>query len=208
MNLAPHLFSDGEHEQIIEPLRTIPTSEDVQVVFDDARAVVCSWRRPHASCFLDVSPVQSCRVQFVKVVQVVPAISSTEHVDFVLVAVRSVHVARSRWLTCKFIVEPLKLLQVQDMHVISGKWSLAEPTPNDIQTILDQSCSMPVPALRWLTTWFDWLQPAVFFCVKNSQVAMVFLAIISTKYVEFVIKQSRCMIFNLWSRNNSLLLFT
>jgi len=60
----------------------------------------------------------------VEVVQVVTAVATSEDVDFVLITVGRVHVARPGRLSCKLVVEPLELLQVKDVHIISCERAL------------------------------------------------------------------------------------
>lgn len=90
-----------------------------------------------------------------QIVQIVTTISSPEDVYFVLVAVSGMHVARTWWLAGKFVVEPFELLQIEDMHVVSGKRPLAKPSTNDVQTIADESGSVAIPSLRRCSTWLD-----------------------------------------------------
>ena len=45
--------------------------------------------------------------------------------------------------------------------------------------------------------------PDILFCVENTQTAVIFLTIISTKDVKFLSKQSCCMVLNLRSAHNA-----
>ena len=111
-DLRPQEFLEAKNEKIIESLRAVPTTEYVEVVLDNARTVIGSWRWPHTTYVLYVSPVEGRGIQLVQIVQIISAISSTEHVNFVLVAVGGVHVARAWWLAREFVVEPFELLQI------------------------------------------------------------------------------------------------
>ena len=114
--------------------------------------MIGSRRRPHSTNVLDVSPVKSRCIELVQIVEVVSAISSSEHVNFVLIAVGRVHVARARWLAGKFVVEPLELLQVENMHIVGGKRPLTKPSTDDVQTISDKSGGVPISSLRRSST--------------------------------------------------------
>lgn len=162
-------------------------------------AVIGSWRRSHSTDVLNVSPVESRCIELVQIVEVVSTISSSEHVNFVLVAVSRVHVARARWLAGKFVVEPLKLLQVENMHIVGGKRPLTKPSTDDVQAISDKSGGVPISSLRRSSTRLYWFLPAVFFCVEYSQVTMVFLTVIATENVQLLVEQSSCMILYLRS---------
>jgi len=168
-------------------------------MLDYARAVVGSWRWSHSTNVLNVSPVEGRGIELVQIVQIVSAISSSEHVNFVLVAVRRVHVARTRWLACEFVVEPFELLQIEDMHVVRGKRPLTKPSTNDVQTISDKSCCVAISSLRRCSTRLYRFLPAVFFCVKYSQVTMVFLAVITSKNIQLLVEQRSRMILYLRS---------
>ena len=61
---------------------------------------------------------------------------------------------------------------------------------------------MTISALGRHTSWLNGSLPAVSFRVKNSQVVMIFLSIISSKNVKFVFEKCRCVIFDLRSLNN------
>lgn len=97
--------------------------------------MIGSRRRPHAPNILYVSPVQSGGIQLMQIVEIVSAVSTSEHVNFVLIAVGSMHVARTWWLASIVVVEPFELLQIQDVHIVRCKWTLSQPTTDDIESI-------------------------------------------------------------------------
>jgi hypothetical protein len=198
-NLGPQEFLETENKEIIEPLRAIPTTEYVEVMLDYTRTVVGSWRWSHSSNVLNVSPMKGRSIELVQIVQVVTTIASTEYVNFILVAVSGMHVARTRWLASKFVVEPFKLLQIEDVHIVSSKWPLTKPSTNDVQAISDQSGGVAVPSLRRSATRLYRFLPAVFFSVKYSQVAMVFLAVITSEDVQLLVEQRSSVVLDLWS---------
>lgn len=133
--MRPEELLEAEYKQIIEPLGAIPTTEYVQIMLYYARAVIGSWRWPHSTHVLYVPPMKSRGIELVQIIQVVSAVSSSEDVYFVLITIGGVHVAWTWWLSCKFVVEPLELLQIKDVHVVGGKWPLAKPPTDDVQTI-------------------------------------------------------------------------
>lgn len=162
--------------------------------------MIGSWWRSHSTDVLNVSPVESRCIELVQIVQIISSISTSEHVNFVFVAVSCMHVARTRWLTCKFVVEPFELLKIENMHIICSKRSLTKPTTNDVKTISDKGCCVSISSLRRRSTRLHWFLPAVFFCIEYPQVAMVFLAIVAPKNVELLVEQRSSMIFYLRSR--------
>jgi hypothetical protein len=58
------------------------------------------------------SPLLSTSVQLMHIVQVILAISAPEHIDFVVVAISCVHIARSGWSTFDIQIQPPVSLQV------------------------------------------------------------------------------------------------
>ena len=53
---------------------------------------------------------------------------------------------------------------------------------------------MTISSLRWDSTRFDLFQPAVSCCVKNSEVAVVLLPVISAEYIQLLLEESGGMI--------------
>ena len=53
---------------------------------------------------------------------------------------------------------------------------------------------MTISPLGWDSTRFDLFQPAVSCCVKNSEVAVVLLPIISAEYIQLLLEESGGMI--------------
>ena len=70
-----------------------------------------------------------------QVIKVISSVSSSEHINLIFVAIRSVHIARPGRHSCKLVVQPLKLLQIEDMHIISSEWPLAKPPSNDVEPV-------------------------------------------------------------------------
>lgn len=60
---------------------------------------------------------------------------------------------------------------------------------------------MTIAALWWNTSWFYLSEPAVELGIKNSQIAMIFLAVVASENVQFVFKQRGCMVLYLWCLN-------
>lgn len=56
---------------------------------------------------------------------------------------------------------------------------------------------MAIPANRLYSSRLFTLDPLVLFCVKNSQLAVVFLAIVSTENVQFLVVVSCRVVLNL-----------
>lgn len=79
--------------------------------------------------------MEALSIELVQVVEVVAAIAATEHINLILVAVSSVHVAWTRRYARILVCEPLKFLEIQNMHVICSEWTLAEPAANNIKLI-------------------------------------------------------------------------
>ena len=71
-----------------------------------------------------------------QIVEVVPAVSTAEHVDLVFVRVGCMHVAWARGLTCELEVNPFEKLQIKNVHVICGEWALPEPSANYVKSVL------------------------------------------------------------------------
>ena len=71
-----------------------------------------------------------------QIIEVVPAVSTAEHVDLVFVGVSGMHVTRAWGLTCELEVNPFEKLQIKDMHVICGEWALPEPSANYVKSVL------------------------------------------------------------------------
>lgn len=139
--------------------------------------------------------------ELMQIIQIISSVSSSEHIYFVLKTVCSVHIARSRWLPCELIVQPLKLFEVQNVHVISCERTLSQPATDDIEFIIHEGGSVPISSLWWNTTRFDLSKPAVSLCIKNSQITMILLSIIATKNVKLFIEQSRCVVLYLGCLN-------
>ena len=71
-----------------------------------------------------------------KVIKVVTTIASSENVYLVLKAISSVHVARTWRLSSILEVEPSHLLKIEDVHVVSCKWSGTKPSSNYVKPVL------------------------------------------------------------------------
>jgi len=59
---------------------------------------------------------------------------------------------------------------------------------------------------RLNTSCLFWFYPLAFFCVKNSEQAMIFFSIVAAKDVEFLFVKRSCVIFYLWSTHSWLIL--
>ena len=66
------------------------------------------------------SPLQRDSIQFMQIVKVIFAVSSTEHINFIVIAVCRVHVARAWGQSLHLEIQPLEMLKVQDVQVVSS----------------------------------------------------------------------------------------
>jgi hypothetical protein len=57
-----------ENKKVIEPLRAIPTSENVKIVLNNAGAMICSWRWSKPADVLHTPPMVSCGVKLMQVI--------------------------------------------------------------------------------------------------------------------------------------------
>lgn len=198
-NLGPDKGLQIEDKQVIQTLLAIPTSENVQVVLDNAWAVVCSRRRSWSSHFDYVAPMEGWSIQLVEIIKIVSSISTSEYVDLVFKTVSSVHVARTWRFSREVIVDPPHLLQVKNVHIISCKRTCSKPTTDNVQTVLNQCCCVPISSLRRRSCCLSVSHPAISLGVKHSEVTMVLLPIIAAENKELIIKQRSRVVLNLRS---------
>ena len=71
-----------------------------------------------------------------QVIQIVSSISASEYVHFLVIAVSSMHVAGTRWNSSHLDIEPPEASQVEDMHIVSGQWSLSQPSSNYVESAI------------------------------------------------------------------------
>ena len=83
------------------------------------------------------------------------------------------------------------------MKVICCQRTLPQPSSNYIEIAIDQSRSMPIPSSGLEPSCLLGFYPNVFFSIKYSKATVVLLAIVSTKYKQFLLVKRRGMIFNL-----------
>lgn len=110
-HLRPDHLIKIQDIQIVQSFRTVPASENVQILFYQGRAVISPGRRI-IPMSLDLDPLVFDCVEAVQVVEVVSPVASSENVDFFIVAVRCVHVTRSRRRSCNLQIEPPEVLQI------------------------------------------------------------------------------------------------
>jgi len=104
-------------------------------MLDNGWTVIGSWRWALASIVEYVSPVERISIEFVKIVEVVTSVSTSEQVNLILIGISGVHVARTWGLTSKLVVQPFELFKIQYMHIICSKWTLPKPSSDNIQTV-------------------------------------------------------------------------
>lgn len=134
-NLGPSEGCYLEYKQVIKPFGSIPTTEDIEVVLDDAWAMIRSGWWSFAFDLLHTSPMQCLCIQLMQVIQIVSTISSTENINLIFIAISRVHVAWAWWLTGKLVVEPFKFLEIKNVHIISCERSLSKPSTNDVKFV-------------------------------------------------------------------------
>ena len=74
-------------------------------------------------------------IKFMQVVKVVSSVATSKDIDLVLIAVGSVHITRTWRFTSMLIIKPLKLLQIENVHIVSRKRSLTKPSSNNVESI-------------------------------------------------------------------------
>ena len=135
-NLRPNKLFKMENKKVIEPLWAIPTSENIQIVLNNARAMICSWRGSQPADVLHTPPMVSGSVKLMQVIEIVSTITSSENINLIFVAISSMHVARTWWFSCKLIIHPFEVLKIQHMHVICSEWTLSKPPSNNVESVL------------------------------------------------------------------------
>ena len=198
--MGPDELLQIEHKEIVEAFGAVPSTEDIEVILDDAGAVIGSRWWPGALDILHTSPVHGRCVQLVQIVEVVSPITTPEDVDLILKTVSSVHVAGARRLSSALVVQPFELLEVQDVHVVSCKRPLPQPSPNDVKAVLNQCRSVSIPSLRRYSARLLRSDPAVAFGIKDPQVTMILFAIVATKNVQFLVEKRGSVILDLRSQ--------
>jgi len=130
--LRPYIAFKTEHKQVIESFRTIPSSENIEVVLNYARTMVCPRRWSLSLDVLNILPVECVGIKHMEIIQVISTVTTSEHKDLVLIRVSSVHITWARWFSCIFEVQPLELFKIENMHVFCCKRPLAKPSSNDV----------------------------------------------------------------------------
>lgn len=110
------------------------------------------------------------------------------------------HVARAWRLASVIVSQPLELYQVEYVHVGGRVGSLAKPAAYDVELVPDQGSGMSISALWRLTLRIDLSQPAVTLGIKYPKHTVVLLAVVAAEYIKLLLKQSRCVVLNLWRR--------
>lgn len=120
-------------------------------------------------------------IKLMQIIEIVSSVATSKDIDLVLITVGSVHITRTWRFTSMLIIKPLKLLQIENVHIVSCKRSLTEPSSNNVKSIFDQSGSMPVSSLWRNTTWLHRLLPAITIRIKYAQITMILFTIVATK---------------------------
>jgi len=76
--------------------------------------------------------MKSCCIELMQIIQIISAITSSEDIDFIFVAISCMHIAWTWWLASEFTVEPSELLQVQNVHIVGCERTLSKPTTDDV----------------------------------------------------------------------------
>ena len=108
-----------------------------------------------------------------------------------MITIGGVHVAWSRSFPDRHVIKPSESLKVQNVKVVCSKRSCSKPASNYVETIFYQGCRVTISA-RWLRprSLFR-LKPLVFLCIENSQSAVIFLSVITSKHEKFsMVKRS------------------
>ena len=166
--------------------------------------MVCSWRW-FISRGLNLLPGERSCIQFMQVIKIISSITSSKDIYIWLVGVSCMHIAGAWPLSTHLESEPSKLFKIQNVEIICSEWALSKPSADNVEFAANKSRSMSVSTF-WLRSCghFALLKPHVLFSIKNSQTAMIFFAVITSKHIQLFIVKYSSVIFYLGCTANSL----
>ena len=101
-----------KYKQIIQSLRSVPSAKNVKLVLDYTWAMISSWWWSSPFDILYTSPMQTLRIQLMKIIKIIASITASEHINFILITIRCMHIAGPWRNTRKLIVQPFEFLKV------------------------------------------------------------------------------------------------
>lgn len=135
-----------------------------------------------------------------KIVQIVFPISSSKNIYFSINCVSCMHVARTWGVSLRSMTGPFLGFKIENVEIVCSQWALPEPTPNNKNSMsVDECFCMTISTVGRI---FKFKQAPSFGChVKDCNLVMIFLAIISSKYIKLVFVESCWMVFLCWGLN-------